>query len=110
LAVVVIGVANPGTKLSYNANLSPGIVICQLTQHDYTIEHVALPLAPSGARNFGSKLLGGIKKVVDWVAPTLHKVIDTLSGPVSMLHPGAGQIMGTIDNIAGGFERHLNKH
>ncbi|KAA6375770.1 MAG: hypothetical protein EZS28_028704 [Streblomastix strix] len=59
--------------------------------------------------NFGSKILGGIKKVAGWDAPTLHKVMGTLSGPVSMLHPGAGQIIGTIGNIAGGIDRHLNK-
>ncbi|KAA6312554.1 MAG: hypothetical protein EZS28_055906, partial [Streblomastix strix] len=63
----------------------------------------------SGLKNFGSKILGGIKKVAGWVAPTLHKVMGTLSGPVSMLHPGTGQIMGTIGNIAGGIDRHLNK-
>ncbi|KAA6393242.1 MAG: hypothetical protein EZS28_011228 [Streblomastix strix] len=63
----------------------------------------------SGLKNFGSKILRGIKKVVGWVAPTLHKVMGTLSGPVSMLHPGAGQIKGTIRSIAGGIDRHLNK-
>ncbi|KAA6373463.1 MAG: hypothetical protein EZS28_031011 [Streblomastix strix] len=62
-----------------------------------------------GLKNFGSKILGGIKKVAGWVAPTLHKVMGTLSGPVSMLHPGAGQIMGTVGNIAGAVDRHLNK-
>ncbi|KAA6396882.1 MAG: hypothetical protein EZS28_007592 [Streblomastix strix] len=50
-----------------------------------------------------------IKIVTGWVAPTLHKVMGTLNGPVSMLHPGAGQIVGTIGNIAGGLDRHLNK-
>ncbi|KAA6356543.1 MAG: hypothetical protein EZS28_047930 [Streblomastix strix] len=54
-------------------------------------------------------ILGGIKKVAGWVTPTLHKVMGTLSGPVSMLHPGAGQIMGTVGNIAGAVDRHLNK-
>ncbi|KAA6391425.1 MAG: hypothetical protein EZS28_013050 [Streblomastix strix] len=53
----------------------------------------------SGLKNFESKILGGIKKVAGWVAPTLHKVMGTLSGPVSMLHPGAGQIMGTIETL-----------
>ncbi|KAA6367938.1 MAG: hypothetical protein EZS28_036536 [Streblomastix strix] len=38
-----------------------------------------------------------------------HKIMSTLSGPVSMLHPGADQIMGTVGNIAGGIDRHLNK-
>ncbi|KAA6397598.1 MAG: hypothetical protein EZS28_006875 [Streblomastix strix] len=26
-------------------------------------------------KNFGSKILGGIKKVAGWIAPTLHKVM-----------------------------------
>ncbi|KAA6370319.1 MAG: hypothetical protein EZS28_034153, partial [Streblomastix strix] len=38
-----------------------------------------------------------------------HKVMCTLSGPVSLLHPGAGQIMGTIGNIVVAVDRHLNK-
>ncbi|KAA6375089.1 MAG: hypothetical protein EZS28_029387 [Streblomastix strix] len=58
---------------------------------------------------FWLKILGGIKIIAGCVAPMLHKVMGTLSGPVSMLHPGAGQIMGTIGNIAGGIDRHLNK-
>ncbi|KAA6395101.1 MAG: hypothetical protein EZS28_009368 [Streblomastix strix] len=63
----------------------------------------------SGLKNFGSKILGGIKKVSGWLAPTVHMIMGGLSGPVSMLHPGAGQIMGTIGNIAGGIDRHLNR-
>ncbi|KAA6396605.1 MAG: hypothetical protein EZS28_007863 [Streblomastix strix] len=63
----------------------------------------------SGSKNFGNKILGGIKKVAGWVAPILHKVMVTLSGPVSMLHPGTGQIVGTIGNITGRIDRHLNK-
>ncbi|KAA6399928.1 MAG: hypothetical protein EZS28_004545 [Streblomastix strix] len=142
-------VDNPGIKLSYSANLSPGIVINQQIQHDYAIELVSQPLAPNGANvylypslvkaylntsdiaeqidiqsecqtraNFQiqslaekliNKILGGIKKVADWDTPTLHKVMGTLSGPFSILHPGAGQIMGTIGNIACGLDRHLNK-
>ncbi|KAA6390908.1 MAG: hypothetical protein EZS28_013566 [Streblomastix strix] len=63
----------------------------------------------SGIKNFGSKILNGIKKAAGWVAPTLHKVMGTLSGPVSMLHPGAGQIMGTVGNIAGKVDHYLNR-
>ncbi|KAA6373792.1 MAG: hypothetical protein EZS28_030682 [Streblomastix strix] len=63
----------------------------------------------SGLKNFRSMILGGIKKVAGWVAPMLHKVMGTLSGLVNMLHPDAGQIMGTIGNIAVGIDRHLNK-
>ncbi|KAA6380989.1 MAG: hypothetical protein EZS28_023484 [Streblomastix strix] len=55
----------------------------------------------SGLKNFGSKILGGIKKVSVWLAPTLHKVMGTLSGPVSMLHPGVGAVMNTVGNISG---------
>ncbi|KAA6391420.1 MAG: hypothetical protein EZS28_013056 [Streblomastix strix] len=62
-----------------------------------------------GLKNFGSKILDGIKKVAGWVAPMLHNVMGTLSGLVSMLHPGAGQIMGTVGNIEGAVDRHLNK-
>ncbi|KAA6401939.1 MAG: hypothetical protein EZS28_002528 [Streblomastix strix] len=63
----------------------------------------------SGLKNIGSKIIGGMKKVAGQVAPTLHKIIGVLSGPVSMLHPGDGQIMNTVGNIAGGIDRHLNK-
>ncbi|KAA6404185.1 MAG: hypothetical protein EZS28_000294 [Streblomastix strix] len=63
----------------------------------------------TGLKNFGSKILDGIKKVAGLVAPTLLKVMGTLSGSVSVLHPGAGQIMNTVGNIAGGTDRHLNK-
>jgi hypothetical protein len=55
----------------------------------------------SGLKNFGSKILGGIKKVAGWISPTVHKIMGTLAGPVSTLHPGAGAIMGTVGNIAG---------
>ncbi|KAA6357075.1 MAG: hypothetical protein EZS28_047399 [Streblomastix strix] len=63
----------------------------------------------SGQKNFGSKILGGIKKVANWIAPTVDKKMGGLSRPVSMLHPGAGQIMGTVGNTAGAVDRYLNK-
>ncbi|KAA6399937.1 MAG: hypothetical protein EZS28_004533 [Streblomastix strix] len=63
----------------------------------------------SGLKNFGSKILGGIKKVASWVAPTLHKVMETLSRRVSTINSWVGQIIGTVGNIAGGIYRHLNK-
>ncbi|KAA6392576.1 MAG: hypothetical protein EZS28_011893 [Streblomastix strix] len=47
----------------------------------------------SGLKNFGSKILGGIKKAAGWVAPILNKVLGTLAGPVSTLHPGVGAVM-----------------
>ncbi|KAA6395990.1 MAG: hypothetical protein EZS28_008481 [Streblomastix strix] len=158
LANSAVVAAATAALLSYYANLSAGIVIYQLTLHDYAIEQVVLPFAPNGAlvylypslvsqdtdiqsecqtranfyiqslaeklilktklnsiwdfsrlKNFGSKILGGIKKVAGWVAPTLHKVMGTPSGPVSMLHPRIGGVMNTVGNIAGGIDRHLNK-
>ncbi|KAA6387069.1 MAG: hypothetical protein EZS28_017401 [Streblomastix strix] len=63
----------------------------------------------SGLKNFGSKILNGIKKTAGWVAPTLSKVMGALAGPVSTLHPGIGGIMGTVDNIAGKVDSYLNK-
>ncbi|KAA6397524.1 MAG: hypothetical protein EZS28_006953 [Streblomastix strix] len=44
----------------------------------------------SGIANIGSKILGGTKHAAQWVAPTLHKVLSTISGPVGMIHPGIG--------------------
>ncbi|KAA6391419.1 MAG: hypothetical protein EZS28_013055 [Streblomastix strix] len=49
LAISAVVGAAVATKLSYNATLSLGIVIYQLTQHDYAIEQVVLPLAPNVA-------------------------------------------------------------
>ncbi|KAA6380681.1 MAG: hypothetical protein EZS28_023793 [Streblomastix strix] len=63
----------------------------------------------SGLKNFGSKILGGIKQAASWIAPTLHKVMGTLAPAVSTIHPGIGGIMGTAGNITGGIDRHLNK-
>ncbi|KAA6391155.1 MAG: hypothetical protein EZS28_013317 [Streblomastix strix] len=63
----------------------------------------------SGLKNFGSKILTGVKKAASWLAPTVHKVMGVLSGPVSTLHPGIGAIMGTAGNIAGKVDQYLNK-
>ncbi|KAA6370245.1 MAG: hypothetical protein EZS28_034228 [Streblomastix strix] len=63
----------------------------------------------SGLKNFGSKILGGIKKAAGWVAPTLKKVLDTLEGPVSTLHPGVAAVMGIGSRLAGGVSNYLNK-
>ncbi|KAA6387972.1 MAG: hypothetical protein EZS28_016498 [Streblomastix strix] len=62
-----------------------------------------------GLKNFDSKILTGIKKTASWVAPTLHKVMNTLAAPESMLHPGAGPIMNTVGNISGNVDYYLNK-
>ncbi|KAA6310087.1 MAG: hypothetical protein EZS28_056379 [Streblomastix strix] len=63
----------------------------------------------SGLKNFGSKILTGVKKAASWLAPTVQKVMGALSGPVSTLHPGIGAIMGTAGNIAGKVDQYLNK-
>ncbi|KAA6401543.1 MAG: hypothetical protein EZS28_002924 [Streblomastix strix] len=54
-----------------------------------------------GLKNFGSKILNGLKKTAGWVAPTLSKVMSSFAGPLSTLYPGIGGIMGTVGNIAG---------
>ncbi|KAA6374837.1 MAG: hypothetical protein EZS28_029638 [Streblomastix strix] len=54
----------------------------------------------SGIANFGSKILGGVKKAAQWVAPALHKVLSTISGPVGMIHPGIGGALGAGANLA----------
>ncbi|KAA6389545.1 MAG: hypothetical protein EZS28_014928 [Streblomastix strix] len=48
----------------------------------------------SNIANFGSKILGGVKHVAQWIAPTLHKVLSTVAGPVGMIHPGIGGALG----------------
>jgi hypothetical protein len=55
----------------------------------------------SGLKNFGSKILGGVKKAAGWLAPTVHKIMGIASGPVSMINPAVGTAMGTVGNIAG---------
>ncbi|KAA6358537.1 MAG: hypothetical protein EZS28_045937, partial [Streblomastix strix] len=54
----------------------------------------------SGIANFGSKILDGVKKAAQWVAPALHKVLSTISGPVGMIHPGIGGALGAGANLA----------
>ncbi|KAA6391182.1 MAG: hypothetical protein EZS28_013292 [Streblomastix strix] len=63
----------------------------------------------SGIANNGSKILGGIKHAAQWVAPTLHKVLSTISGPVGMIHPGIGGALGAGANLAGAVDRLVNK-
>ncbi|KAA6353338.1 MAG: hypothetical protein EZS28_051135 [Streblomastix strix] len=60
-------------------------------------------------KNFGSKILTGVKKAASWLAPTIHKVMGVLSGSVSTIHPGIGGVMGTVGNIAGKLDSYLNK-
>ncbi|KAA6390197.1 MAG: hypothetical protein EZS28_014275 [Streblomastix strix] len=54
----------------------------------------------SGITNFGSKILIRIKNVTKWVAPALHKVLSTISGPVGMIHPAIGGALGAGANLA----------
>ncbi|KAA6378924.1 MAG: hypothetical protein EZS28_025548 [Streblomastix strix] len=55
--------------------------------------------------NFGSKILGGVKHAAQWIAPTLHKVLSTVAGPVGMIHPGIGGALGAGANLAGAVDR-----
>ncbi|KAA6367105.1 MAG: hypothetical protein EZS28_037368 [Streblomastix strix] len=59
--------------------------------------------------NFGSKILGGVKHAAQWIAPTLHKVLNTVAGPVGMTHPGIGGALGAGANLAGAVDRLVNK-
>ncbi|KAA6372827.1 MAG: hypothetical protein EZS28_031646 [Streblomastix strix] len=59
----------------------------------------------SGIANFGSKILGGVKKAAQWVAPAIHKILSTVSGPVSMIHPAIGGALGAGANLAGAVDR-----
>ncbi|KAA6380645.1 MAG: hypothetical protein EZS28_023828 [Streblomastix strix] len=105
-----------------------GISIYQLIQQVQTHEQVAVPLAASGAlfesallprimkqlgfwtcfKNFGSKILGGITKAANRVAPTLNKVLGTVAAPISMIHPAIGSAMGIGAKLTGGVDRHIN--
>ncbi|KAA6364552.1 MAG: hypothetical protein EZS28_039921, partial [Streblomastix strix] len=51
------------------------------------------------------KILGGVKKAAQWVAPALHKVLSTISGPVGMIHPAIGGALGAGTNLAGAVDR-----
>ncbi|KAA6390629.1 MAG: hypothetical protein EZS28_013842 [Streblomastix strix] len=50
--------------------------------------------------NFGSKILGGVKKADQQVAPALHKVLSTISGPIGMIHPAFEGALGAEANLA----------
>ncbi|KAA6315671.1 MAG: hypothetical protein EZS28_055382, partial [Streblomastix strix] len=85
------------------------IFVVKFTQQVQTIGQVAEPLAASGARkidffskiaNFGSKILGSVKHAAQWIAPTLHKVLSTVAGPVGMIHPGIGGALGAGAGLA----------
>ncbi|KAA6383889.1 MAG: hypothetical protein EZS28_020585 [Streblomastix strix] len=55
--------------------------------------------------NFGSKILGGVKHAVQWVAPALHSVFSKVAGPAGMIHPGIGAALGAGANLAGAVDR-----
>ncbi|KAA6396011.1 MAG: hypothetical protein EZS28_008462 [Streblomastix strix] len=61
-----------------------------------------------GIANFESKILGDVKKAAQWVAPALHKVLSTISGPVGMIHPRIGGALGAETILAGAVDRHVN--
>ncbi|KAA6389024.1 MAG: hypothetical protein EZS28_015448 [Streblomastix strix] len=63
----------------------------------------------TGIANFGSKILGDVKKAAQLVAPALHKVLSTISGPVGMIHPAIGGALGAGANLAGAVDRLVNK-
>ncbi|KAA6398355.1 MAG: hypothetical protein EZS28_006117 [Streblomastix strix] len=65
-------------------------------------------LKDQGLKNFGSKILGCIKKAAGWVAPISNKVLGTLAAPVSMIHPAIGSAMGVGAKLAGGLDRYVN--
>ncbi|KAA6357352.1 MAG: hypothetical protein EZS28_047121 [Streblomastix strix] len=138
-ALAVGGSSTVASAALFNciANVSLGIVIVQLTQQVQTMEQVAVPLAANGARvyltpwefnesigwsknyyfdmekdygsNFGSKILGDVKHAAQWIAPTLHKVLSTVVGPVGMIHPGIGGVLGAGAGLAGAVDRPVNK-
>ncbi|KAA6393853.1 MAG: hypothetical protein EZS28_010621 [Streblomastix strix] len=63
----------------------------------------------SGFANNGSKIQQGIKHAAQWVAPTLHKVLSTISGSIGMIHPGIGGALGAGANFEGTVDRMVNK-
>ncbi|KAA6374602.1 MAG: hypothetical protein EZS28_029871 [Streblomastix strix] len=44
-------------------------------------------------------------KAAQWVAPALHRVLSTISGPVSMIHPAIGGALGAGANLAGAVDK-----
>ncbi|KAA6371759.1 MAG: hypothetical protein EZS28_032715 [Streblomastix strix] len=46
----------------------------------------------------------GVKKAAQWVAPALHKVLSTISGHVSIIHPAIGGALGARANLAGAVD------
>ncbi|KAA6387798.1 MAG: hypothetical protein EZS28_016673 [Streblomastix strix] len=59
--------------------------------------------------NFESKIVGGDKKVAQWVARTLCKVLSTIQGPIGMIHPAIGSALGEGANLSGAVDRLVNK-
>ncbi|KAA6363819.1 MAG: hypothetical protein EZS28_040655 [Streblomastix strix] len=63
----------------------------------------------SGIANFGTKILGGVKKAAQQVAPALHKVLSTILGPVGMIHTATEDALGAGAIFAGIVDRLVNK-
>ncbi|KAA6356018.1 MAG: hypothetical protein EZS28_048455, partial [Streblomastix strix] len=55
--------------------------------------------------NFGSKILGGVQKAAQLVAPALQKVLSTISGPDGMIQLEIGGALGAGANLAGAIDR-----
>ncbi|KAA6381924.1 MAG: hypothetical protein EZS28_022551 [Streblomastix strix] len=64
----------------------------------------------SGIANFGSKILGGVKKAAQWVASASHNVLSTISGPEEMILAGVGGALSAEANLAGVVDRFVNKY
>ncbi|KAA6384142.1 MAG: hypothetical protein EZS28_020331 [Streblomastix strix] len=62
----------------------------------------------SGLKNFGSKILYGVTSAAKWVAPVLHKVMGSISGPIGAINPTAGMIARGICGAAGIANKFLN--
>ncbi|KAA6364730.1 MAG: hypothetical protein EZS28_039743, partial [Streblomastix strix] len=50
-----------------------------------------------------------LANVTKLVAPALHKVLPTISGPAGMFHPGIEGTLGANANLAGAVDRLVNK-
>ncbi|KAA6385069.1 MAG: hypothetical protein EZS28_019405 [Streblomastix strix] len=63
----------------------------------------------SGLKNFSSKILNGVTSEAIWVASVLHKVMDSVSGPLGAINPTAGMIARGVGNAAGMANKFLNR-
>ncbi|KAA6396801.1 MAG: hypothetical protein EZS28_007674 [Streblomastix strix] len=59
--------------------------------------------------NFCSMILGRVKHASQWIAPTLHKILNTIAAPVGMIHTGIGAALGAGSTLAGAVDRLSSK-